>query len=175
MRGALRIGQGVWSGVRRYLLASTDERMAYLLARASRWADPADESTIDFLVTRAIPVPDAALAVQNKVRVEVDPGFTREVLIACYETGLSLVDVHTHPFSTDQVAFSGHDVSNMRSTHAEFLSRIPNQPMVGVASLVIGQASVAGSFTHPDTGALQSLNRFTVLGDSAQEVPLCGI
>ena len=69
------------------------------------WTDPWSGAALDLLVTRALVVPDAALAVQSGVRAEIGPAFTREVLVACYETGLSLVDLHTHPFSVDSVGF----------------------------------------------------------------------
>jgi hypothetical protein len=49
---------------------------------------------------------------------------------------------------------------------------MPAQPPVGVASLVLGQASVAGAFTDPDTGDLRPLRRITILGDAVTEVTL---
>lgn len=174
MRATLRVGNGTWSAVREHLFGSKDERMAYLLARASVWTDPCGRDELDLLVTRAVVVPDTALTVQSGVRVDVDAAFTREVLVACYETGLSLVDVHTHPFSTDPVAFSSHDVANMRVTHAEFLAGMPTRPPRAVASLVLGRRAVAGMFTSPDGGDLRPLRRFEVLGDNLEEVALCG-
>lgn len=173
MRGVLRVGRGVWSATLAHLLGCRQERMAYLLARASSWTSVAGEPTLDLLVVRALPVPDAALSVQSPVRVVVEPSFTKAVLIGCYEAGLSLVDVHTHPFATDRVAFSGHDEGNMRDTHSEFLRLLPANPPVAVASLVIGQSSVAGRFSAATEAAPRPLDGFTILGDCAEEVPLC--
>jgi hypothetical protein len=173
MHATLRMSRPVWTSMRAHLLASRDERMAYLLARGGRWPDPAGAPVLDLLVTSVLLVPDSALTMQTGVRVEIDPVFTREVLIACYETGLSLVDVHTHPFSTDAVSFSGHDVANMRATHADFLARMPGTPPAGVASLVLGQSGVAGAVTDPGTGALRPLERFLLLDDAVTEVALC--
>lgn len=175
MRSTLRMSRPVWTSTLAYLLGSHDERMAYLLARGGRWPDPAGDPVLDLLVTSVWLVPDSALTVQSGVRVEIDPAFTREVLIACYETGLSLIDVHTHPFSTRTVSFSGHDVANMRATHADFLARMPDAPPAGVASLVVGQSSVAGAVTDPGTGTLRPLGRFLLLDDCLAEVPLCPI
>jgi hypothetical protein len=165
MHGVLRAGAETWAAVREHLFGSPDERMAYLLARAGVWTDAWGVDTVDLLVTRAVPVPDEALRLQTGVRVEIDDAFTREILVACYETGLSLVDVHTHPFSTDTVAFSGHDVTNMRITHAEFLAGMPPHPPRAAASLVLGRRAVAGAFTGPDGGDLHPLTRFELLGD----------
>ncbi|MFV2127523.1 hypothetical protein ACFHWS_23745 [Micromonospora sp. LOL_013] len=175
MTCVLRISHDTWDTVRRHLRDSDDERGAYLLARAGRWTDPWGAGAVtDLLVTRAIPIPDDALSVQNGVRIEVAAWLTREVLIACFETGLSLVDVHSHPFADDTVRFSGLDVENMRQTHTEFLDRMPAAPPVGVASLVLGQASVAGAYTDPDDGTLRMLDRLVLLGDDdLTEVKLC--
>jgi hypothetical protein len=172
MRATIRIGAAVWAAMREYLLDSPDERAGYLLARAGVWTTTEGTPALDLLVTRAIPVPDAALRIQDRVRVEIDETFTREVLVACYETGLSLIDVHTHPFTLDSVHFSGHDVANMRVTHAQFLATMPADPPRAAASLVLGQRSVAGAFTGPDGGRLHSLDRMQLLCDHVQEVPL---
>jgi len=172
MRGTLRIGATAWSAVREHLFGSRDERMAYLLARASVWTDPWGSEVVDLLVTRAMPVPDAALRLQSGVRVEVEAAFTREILVACYETGLSLVDVHTHPFAVGAVSFSGHDVANMPVTHAEFLAAVPPDPPRTAASLVLGQRAAAGVFTDPGGGGLHRLDRFEVLGDHVEKVAL---
>lgn len=173
MRSTVRMSRPVWTSLCAYLLGSRDERMAYLLARGGWWPDPAGDAVCDLLVTSVLPAPDSALVVQSGVRVEIDPTFTREVLIACYESGMSLVDVHTHPFSTDTVAFSGHDMANMRATHADFLARMPDTPPVGVASLVVGQSSVTGGVTDPGTRTLNPLDRFLLLDDAMTEVTLC--
>jgi len=101
------------------------------------------------------------------------PPFTREVLIACYEAGLSLIDVHTHPFADADVGFSGLDEANMRVTHAEFLARMPDRPPVGVASLVLGRRGMAGAVTNPASGELAPLDRLSLLGTSLTEVALC--
>lgn len=173
MHTTLRMSRPVWRSMRAHLLGSGNERMAYLLARGGQWPDPAGAPVLDLLVTSVLLVPDTALIVQTGVRVEIDPMFTREVLIACYEAGMSLIDVHTHPFSTDTVSFSGHDVTNMRATHTDFLARMPDTPPAGVASLVLGQSGVAGAITDPGTGALRPLERFLLIDDFLTEVPLC--
>lgn len=173
MPGQLRVGAQCWQQTRDHLLASRAERMAYLVARASRWTNPAGEPTVDLLITRSLLIPDRALTTQTGVRVEVDPTFTREVLLACYESGLSLVDVHTHPFATDRVDFSAHDVTNMRITHREFLDGVPTPPPVGVASLVLGQTTAAGAYTDPTTGHLEPLTALTLVGDHTETFPLC--
>lgn len=170
----LRISRDMWHTVEEHVQGSRDERMAYLLARATRWNDLwSDGPTLDLLVTRAIPVPDEALTIQNGLRVEIAAWLTREVLVACYETGLSLVDVHSHPFASGPVRFSGPDVVNMRQTHTDFLTRVPDDPPTAVASLVVGRTAVAGAYTDHDGDALRRLDRLVVLGDSQTEVPLC--
>jgi hypothetical protein len=173
MRCVLRMPDRVWHPVRSHLLASSCERMAYLLARASRWTDPWGRQTTDLLVRQALLIPDEALRLQCPTRVEVDPAFTGEVLRACYETGLSLIDVHTHPFGHGPVCFSTHDKDNMILTHAEFQARIPQDPPAAAASLVLGPGGLAGAWSPPSGGGLAALDAFTLIGTTTCEVPLC--
>jgi hypothetical protein len=173
MRAVLRTPARVWEPARAWLLDSTEERLAYLLARVSVLTDPWRGPTVDLLVGYAILVPDSALAAQSPVRVEVDPAFTRAVLVGCYETGLSLIDVHTHPFATTRVAFSGTDTANMCQTHAEFRREIPQDPPALAASLVVGRDSVVGAWLPPGEQALLPLARMQLTGTRIVEVPLC--
>lgn len=172
MRCLIRIPDGVWQPVRDHLLASPDERMAYLLARASTWTDPWGEPAVDLLVRRALLIPDEALHLQAPTRVEVDPAFTGQVLRACYETGFSLIDVHTHPFGDGPVRFSAHDRDNMLLTHTEFAARIPQDPPALAASLVLGPGGLAGAWSPPG-GALHTIDAFRLIGPTVSEVPLC--
>ncbi|GAA2161987.1 hypothetical protein [Actinomadura napierensis] len=172
MRCVLRLPAQVWRPAERHLLASSSERMAYLLARASRWTDPWGRRTTDLLVRQALLIPDEVLHVQSPVRAEVDPGFTQQVLRACYETGMSLVDVHTHPFGGGPVWFSGHDEQNMRLTHAEFAASMPDAPPIAAASLVLGPGGLAGAWS-PHPRELAPLDACVLLDDTLSEVPLC--
>jgi hypothetical protein len=173
MRCTIRLPHRMWDEVERHLLASASERMAYLLARASRWTDPWGVPATDLLVRRALLVPDAALPVQTPTRVEVDPAFTGEVLRACYETGLSLIDVHTHPFSSGPVRFSDHDETNMRVTHGEFAAHMPAEPLAVAASLVLGPGGLAGAWTPRPSGRVTALDTVCLIGNGLTEVPLC--
>ncbi|GAA0543908.1 hypothetical protein [Actinomadura livida] len=172
MRCVLRLPSRVWGPAAEHLLASASVRMAYLLARASSWTDPWGGRTTDPLVRQALLVPDAALHVQSPVRVEVDPEFTRQVLRACYETGMSLVDVHTHPFGDGPVWFSGHDEHNMRVTHTEFADTMPDDPPAIAASLVLGPGGLAGAWS-PHPRRLAPLDACILLDHPLSEVPLC--
>lgn len=173
MRCQIRIPATLWNDTAAHLLASEHERMAYLLARASRWTDPWGEETTDLLVRRALLVPDDAMPVQSPTRVEVDAAFTAEVLRACFETGLSLVDVHTHPFSTGPVWFSGHDEANMRVTHAEFATEMPAEPIALAASLVLGQNGLAGAWTPFPGGRPERVDTVQLIGDTLEEAASC--
>lgn len=173
MRAVIRIPAEVWGPTRGWLLDSPDERMAYLLARASVFTDPWQVTTVDLLVRQALLIPQAALVAQSTVRVEVDPGFTRAVLVMCYETGLSLVDVHTHPFATTRVAFSGHDITNMRATHADFRAGMPAEPPAAAASVVCGQRSFAAAWLDPDRAGMVPVDAVQLVGARTTQVTLC--
>jgi len=173
MRSVIRIPADVWHQTRTWLFASGDERMAYLLARASVYTDPWQATTVDLLVRQALLIPDVAFTVQSPVRVELDPQFTRAVLVLCYESGLSLLDVHTHPFAGAVVSFSGHDIANMRTTHAEFRAGMPQDPPAVAASLVCGHDSVAAAWLDPDRGDISPVSAMRLIGHRETAVPLC--
>ncbi|OLT37839.1 hypothetical protein BJF79_28985 [Actinomadura sp. CNU-125] len=164
MRCIVRVPSGLWREASRHLLVSPSERMAYLLARASRWDDPWRGPTTDLLVRRALLVPDAALLTQSPTRLEVEPAFTQEVLRACYETGMSLIDVHTHPFSSGPVWFSSHDETNMQVTHREFATMMPDEPVAAAASLVLGPGGLAGAWCPDPDDVPKSLDMVTLAG-----------
>lgn len=169
----IRIPTAMWDALRSRLLGSRQERFSYLLARATDWTDPWGGRGIDLVVRRAIPVPDVALTAQSTVRVEVDPAFTHAVLIACFESGMSLIDVHTHPFSGASVAFSSQDLDNMAETHAQFLDGIPQDPPAVAASLVLGTDGVAGAWLDPDQHEIRPLKGLELVGSHRREVALC--
>lgn len=163
MRCRLRIPGPLWAELSAWLLgAGQRERLAYLLARTSAWRDPWGPDVCELWGRYVVPVPDDALVVQSPVRVEVDPAFCRAVLLAGFETGMSLVDAHSHPFSDEFVAFSGHDVENMGATHAEYLAGVPQEPPALAVSLVLGQRSVAGAWTDPRSGRLRALDELRI-------------
>jgi hypothetical protein len=168
----IRIPAALWSRLHAHLLVVSDERFAYLLAHAAVWTDPWGRHTTDLLVRSALPVPDEGLVTQTPVRVEVDPALTRAVLRECYETGLSLIDVHTHPFSGTRVAFSAHDLDNMAETHAEFTDTVPQDPPALAASLVLGRAAVAGMWGGPDGGRPRPIDAVYLLGDTIHRLEL---
>lgn len=172
MRIVIRVPAMVWSETRRHLLGTSDERMAYLLGHASVWRDPWERTTTDLLVRCAVAIPDSALVFQTGVRVEVDPAFTGTVLRECYEYALSLVDLHTHPFTDQRVRFSPHDEANMLATHAEFAETIPQAPPALAASFVLGQRSVAGAWRDPSTGSLAPVDELRLFGRSDTAVAL---
>jgi len=169
----LRVPVAIWDGLTEWLRASEQERFAYLLGRASAVDDPWGRRTVDVWVRRAVPVPDQALVIQSPVRVEVDPTFSAAVLQACWEGGLSLIDVHTHPFADASVGFSGHDRNNMLHTHAEFAASIPTDPPAVAASLVLGRRSAAGTWLVPGTNRLEPLHSLHIIGTHDEEIPLC--
>lgn len=173
MRTTLRIPARIWSDVRSQLFDTTQERFAYLLGRGSRVHHPWLGNQADVYIRRAVVVPDDALLVQSAARVEVDGAFTMEVLRGCYSQGLSLIDVHTHPFWDSQVSFSGHDQDNMELTHRDFHEAIPQEPPAFVGSLVLGRNSTAGAFFEPDQEEVSALDRLQLIGDHLEEIPLC--
>lgn len=173
MRCRIRIPAQVWTALTSHLRAGAVERFAYLVGRGSRILDPWGAVWADVYVRRAIPVPEDALLVQSPVRVEVQEGFTQQILRGCYAQGLSLIDAHVHPACIQQVAFSSHDHTNMDLTHGDFYQTMPTRPPCFVGSLVLGQCAVAGAFFDPTRRKVHPLDRLTLIGTCQQELTLC--
>lgn len=75
---------------------------------------------------------------QSLTKVSVRQELLIEVLKECGRLGLSLIDIHSHPFSTGEVAFSGVDEADEREKANWFASHLPR---CYYGSIVMGQLS----------------------------------
>lgn len=147
MRREIVFPAGTWPALRSHLLGhGSQEQLAFLLA------GPAEgRGWQRLLVREVIPVPPEALEKQTATRLEVKPAFSQAILRCCYETGLSLIEVHSHPFARRHVTFSALDLANEEEKFRYVEKKIPH---VRHATMVVGHESVdahlwAGGATVP--------------------------
>ncbi|MFZ5919065.1 MAG: ThiF family adenylyltransferase, partial [Chloroflexota bacterium] len=122
-----------WPSLRAYLLdQGGQEQLAFLLAGVARGPD-----WLRLLVREAVRVPAEALERQTHTHLVVKPDFSQAILRHCFEEGLSLIEVHSHPFAQRNVAFSATDLANEEKKFRYVAQRIPQ---VYHATMVIGQS-----------------------------------
>ncbi len=122
----------IWPALRTHLLGQGQrEQLAFLLAGVARgWG------WIRLLVREVIPAPPEAFERQTSCCLSVKPAFSQAVLRRCYEEGLSLIEVHSHPFAPQNVTFSVTDLANEREKFCYLARKIPH---VHHATMVVGQ------------------------------------
>jgi hypothetical protein len=135
MRREIIFPGGMWPLLRSHLLdRGIEEQLAFLLAGVAR-----GRGWKRLLVREFIPVPPEALARQTAASLAVRPGFSQAVLQRCYEEGLSLIEVHSHPFCDQGATFSATDVANEAVKFRYVALKIPD---VDHATMVVGQSDL---------------------------------
>jgi len=123
---------GAWPEVRDHLLGDgSNEQLAFLLAGVAR-----GRGWLRLLVREVVPVPPDAFDRQTPAYLAVEPTFSRAILSRCYEEGLSLIEVHSHPFARRNVTFSAVDLANERQKFGYVATKIPH---IYHATIVVGQ------------------------------------
>ena len=124
---------GMWGQIREYLFTDTSKEYAcYLLCGHSRRT-----RTLRLLgCYLVLPEPDDYVS-HSLARVELKRSLLATVLSECERLGLSLVDLHSHPFTFDHVSFSSVDEADEREKADWFSKHLPGSYF---GSVVLGQA-----------------------------------
>lgn len=162
-----------WAELRTHLLGlaepgsshGTDEQMALLLAGPSM-TDGATRLVVRELL---LAQPDD-LTQQSGAGIAPTGEFVARALTRCRQEGWSLIEVHSHPFSSGpSTTFSGIDWANDRAKMPVLAKLLPET--VVHATMVIGQASLDAHYYDRRTTTIHSVARVTVLGSQA-DAPL---
>src|SRR6185437_7681935 len=116
-------------------------------------------------VRDVLPAPPGALEVQTAGHVTASQGFSRRVLLRARDEGLDLVDVHSHPFSDGEAAFSPVDDANER-----LMARYVSARLGGLwyGALVFTQTDVAARLWLD--GAPVPIERIVVVGSPMEMI-----
>lgn len=146
-RAELVFPTGMWQQVRDSLLADlSTERVCYLLCGHSRVGD-----RLRLLACYHV-VPDESDYISRTVAsVRVKQSLLAEVLRECERLGLSLIDLHSHPFAHEEVHFSGVDEADEREKSDWFAKNLPSS---FYGSLVLGTQSHEGRLRAADGSAV---------------------
>ena len=128
---------GMWRQIKDYLLGDlTRERACYLLCGGAR-VGGREQLFGCYLVTPL----DAEYSHQSIASVGLTKTLLAEVLQECARLGLSLVDIHSHPFATDHVGFSSVDDADEIEKAQWFADHLPKSVY---GSLVLGRNCYVG-------------------------------
>jgi molybdopterin/thiamine biosynthesis adenylyltransferase len=123
---------GMWPSLKSHLLGhGSQEQLAFLLAGVAR-----GRGWLRLLVREVLLLPPEAFDRQTAVYLAVKPAFSQAVLRRCYDEGLGLIEVHSHPFARRTVAFSATDLDNEAEKFRYVARKIPH---VYHATMVVGQ------------------------------------
>jgi len=135
MRREVIFPAGTWPQLREHVLGhGADEQLAFLLAGTARGRD-----WQRFLVREMLTVPAEGFVKQTAAYLEVKSLFAQAVLQRTFETGLSLIEVHSHPFSQRGVRFSALDLAHELLRFRYVANKIP---FVNHLTMVLGQADL---------------------------------
>lgn len=134
---------GMWSRIHEYLFKDTSREYACYLLCGHAWRGNTLRLLGCFLV-----LPEAADYVSHSLAsVHLKQSLLAEILRECSRLGLSLVDLHSHPFAKDTVSFSGVDETDEREKAAWFAEQLPR---CYYGSVVLGQESHAARLRSAD-------------------------
>lgn len=135
MRREIIFPARVWSGLRSHLLGQgREEQLAFLLAGTAQGRD-----WMRLLVREVLLVPADALEWQSATYLAVKPSYSQAILRRCYQEELSLVEIHSHPFTRCGVTFSATDQANDAVKFRYVAQKIPH---VHHATMVVGQCDL---------------------------------
>jgi len=160
----LVISEEKWHKLQEHLLQNSNEHLAFGLARYAK----VGHNHI-LLVRDLILIQDNHLETGNtwhglSLKLEA----LLEVMNKANKEELVLVEVHSHPFSVDNVGFSYIDMRGQRELFVHLQEVSPGRPY---GAIIIGQNAVKGLLWIPGMKRPVHLQEVRVLGDSIQSIP----
>lgn len=139
------------------------EEGAFLLAGRIRRPD-----IVTLLVRKVIPIPLDEIISHSLVHLDARPEFIAKVLKKARGESLSVIQVHSHPFSRIGVSFSSRDNFGERKLFPKILQRIPRVEHV---ALVFGQPdSFKGRVWLPDGKIIIPISLLRVVGPVIKDI-----
>ncbi|MCD6219039.1 ThiF family adenylyltransferase [Candidatus Calescamantes bacterium] len=154
--------ESIFNKVRKHLLKDKREQFGFLLAGVCKGEN------LTLLVREFIPAQDNDLEIQSPGLVRSKKAFVKRILRYCYDEGFSLIDVHSHPFSSNQVNFSGIDDRSERESFRYTMSKIPH---IHHASMVFGENSFRARIWDKREETMKNVEEVKVIGSYIKVFP----
>jgi len=138
------------------------EQVAFLLSGVSETAH-----ALRLLVREVIPVPQKSFQSKTYGGFRIDPDFIMRILKRAKLQNLCILLVHSHPFSDEEVAFSGVDDYGESLLMPKALERIPNRPH---GAMVFGLSSIDARVWLRDSDHSEPVDLVRIVGNTIEEI-----
>jgi hypothetical protein len=162
MRSVIKFVKSDYERIQTHLLQNNIEQAAFLLAGVSR-----SQQQTALLVREIIVVPPDGFIKQSGVYLEIDPAFMAPIIKKARINKLSVISLHSHPFSGSSVGFSGIDDRGEAELISKIQQRVSNIPH---ATMVFGQSSVDARIWYPDSCDPVPVDVIKIIGRTIREV-----
>ena len=160
--GEIKITAHQWQQLESALLSRTDvETKAFVFAQSVQL-----DSRTQFLVREVVEVPADAYESRSAAQVVIREEYVARMLQHSYRHGLSLVDVHTHPWS-ERPTFSSIDDRTDQKRYSYTAEKMAAHGFRDFrhASVVFGlEMSFDGRYWEPASCEIQRIERLRVIG-----------
>jgi len=152
------IRESHWQELTKYLLNGQDEESGvYAVFKTS-----VGDDLRKFLVTQIMIPNDVDYLGRTSVRVAFTPEFTEKAFQQCEKAGGHLLDIHTHPWSTD-VEFSSIDDREAEHTKVPYLTKYLPETMIGFVVFGSSDTIVRARFWDKTANRLVDIDRIMVI------------
>jgi len=124
-----------------------------------------------FVVREVLLVPRDEIISHSALHLDTRPEFIAKVLKRARTDNLSVIQVHSHPFSRDRVGFSGRDHFGERRLFPKIAQRVPG---VEHAALVFSHNAYTGRVWVPDNDTAVPLSSLRIVGPVIRDLAPSG-
>lgn len=157
------IGKSDYEALCQHLFHDTSkEQVAFLLAGVSETTH-----ALRLLVREVIPVPEESFQSKSYGGFRIDPDFIMRILKRAKVQNLSVLLVHSHPFSDMAVTFSGVDDYGESLLMPKALERVRDRPH---GAMVFGLSSLDARVWLRDSDHGEPVDLVKVVGNTIEEV-----
>lgn len=162
MKSIIKFTEADYEKTKDHLLQNSTEQAAFLIAGTS-----VTEEYTALLVRKVILVPSEGFLKQSGAYLEIDPVFMAPIIKEARLDKLAIISLHSHPFSSFSVGFSGIDDRG----EAELMTKI-QQRVSGIshATMVFGQSSLDARVWHPDSHDPVPVDVIKIIGRTIREI-----
>lgn len=149
------VHEQVWNRMRAHLLSDNSEHLAFFFVNSVR-----QSNGVTFIVKDVRLISDDDLE-DNSFSIKLKLDAILSVTNEAKKRGMSLIEAHSHPFSTANVNFSRTDMDGFKEFVPYILDSLGGRPY---GALVLGQSSVSGLCWQTKQG--KTIDKIVIHGDS---------
>jgi len=138
------------------------EEAAFLIAGYSE-----TDHKVNLLVREVIPVADSGFVEKGYAGLTIDPEFMMPILKRCRNKKLSVILVHSHPFSSNSATFSSIDDYGERVLMPKIQERIPERHH---AAMVFGRSSIDARIWKSGKRGSEPVDIVKIVGENVEEI-----